>query len=75
MIIVSQGATKSGTTLAFEMTRATLETAGKLVQEWTPTRRLGGEEDLKGLAVLLASEASRHITGQAIAVDGGATIV
>ena len=36
---------------------------------------LGGEEDLKGLAVLLASEASRHITGQAIAVDGGATII
>jgi enoyl-[acyl-carrier-protein] reductase (NADH) len=25
--------------------------------------------------VLLASEASRHITGQAIAVDGGASIV
>jgi NAD(P)-dependent dehydrogenase (short-subunit alcohol dehydrogenase family) len=58
-----------------KMTRATLETAGKLIQEWTPTRRVGGEEDLKGLAVLLASEASRHITGQAIAVDGGATII
>ncbi|HEU4350878.1 MAG TPA: SDR family oxidoreductase [Burkholderiales bacterium] len=58
-----------------KMTRATLETAGKLIQQWTPTRRLGDEEDLKGLAVLLASEASRHITGQAIAVDGGATIV
>lgn len=58
-----------------KMTRATLETAGKLIQEWTPTRRLGGEEDLKGLAVLLASEASRHITGQAIAVDGGASAV
>jgi gluconate 5-dehydrogenase len=57
------------------MTRATLETTGKLIQEWTPTRRLGNDEDLKGLAVLLASEASRHITGQAIAVDGGATIV
>ena len=58
-----------------KMTRATLESAGKLIEEWTPTRRLGGEEDLKGLAVLLASEASRHITGQAIAVDGGASIV
>ena len=33
------------------------------------------DEDLKGLAVLLASEASRHITGQAIAVDGGATVI
>ena len=58
-----------------KMTRATLETTGKLIQEWTPTRRLGGDEDLKGLAVLLASEASRHITGQAIAVDGGSTII
>ena len=58
-----------------KMTRATLDTAGKLIQEWTPTRRLGGNEDLKGLAVLLASEASRHISGQAIAVDGGASII
>jgi gluconate 5-dehydrogenase len=58
-----------------KMTRATLDTAGKVIQEWTPTRRLGGNEDLKGLAVLLASEASRHISGQAIAVDGGASII
>ena len=58
-----------------KMTRATLDTAGALIKEWTPTRRLGGEEDLKGLAVLLASEASRHITGQAIAVDGGASVI
>ena len=57
------------------MTRATLETTGKTIREWTPTRRLGNDEDLKGLAVLLASEASRHITGQAIAVDGGASII
>ncbi len=58
-----------------KMTRGTLDTMGKLSVELTPTRRLGNEEDLKGLAVLLASEASRHITGQAIAVDGGATIL
>ena len=58
-----------------KMTRATLDTAGKAVLEVTPTRRLGNDEDLKGLAVLLASEASRHITGQAIAVDGGATVI
>ena len=58
-----------------KMTRATLDTAGALIREWTPTRRLGGDEDLKGLAVLLASEASRHITGQAIAVDGGASAI
>jgi gluconate 5-dehydrogenase len=57
------------------MTRATLGTTGELIREWTPTKRLGNDEDLKGLAVLLASEASRHITGQAIAVDGGATVI
>lgn len=57
------------------MTQATLDALGKLVLEVTPTKRLGSDEDLKGLAVLLASEASRHITGQAIAVDGGATII
>jgi gluconate 5-dehydrogenase len=57
------------------MTRHTLDTAGKAVLDVTPTRRLGNDEDLKGLAVLLASEASRHITGQAIAVDGGATVI
>jgi NAD(P)-dependent dehydrogenase (short-subunit alcohol dehydrogenase family) len=58
-----------------KMTHATLDSAGELVRKATPTRRLGGPEDLKGLAVLLASESSRHITGQAIAVDGGAMLI
>lgn len=58
-----------------KMTKSTLDTLGRLVLETTPTRRLGNDEDLKGLVVLLASEASRHITGQAIAVDGGASII
>jgi len=57
------------------MTRATLASAGEEIRRATPTRRLGGEDDLKGLALLLSSEAGRHITGQAIAVDGGASIV
>jgi gluconate 5-dehydrogenase len=57
------------------MTKETLDTLGEMVREATPTRRLGNDEDLKGLVVLLASEASRHITGQAIAVDGGATLI
>ena len=55
--------------------KATLDSLTQLVLETTPTRRLGNDEDLKGLVVLLASEASRHITGQAIAVDGGASIL
>ena len=58
-----------------KMTKATLGTTGELIRDWTPTKRLGNDEDLKGLAVLLASEGSRHITGQAIAVDGGATVI
>jgi gluconate 5-dehydrogenase len=58
-----------------KMTKATLDTTGEMVRKVTPTRRLGGPEDLKGLAVLLATDAGRHITGQAIAVDGGASLV
>jgi gluconate 5-dehydrogenase len=58
-----------------KMTKATLDAMGDAMRKATPTRRLGGPEDLKGLAVLLASEASRHITGQAIAVDGGAMLI
>jgi len=58
-----------------KMTASTLDTAGKFVREGTPTQRLGNDDDLKGTVALLASEASRHITGQAIVVDGGATIV
>jgi NAD(P)-dependent dehydrogenase (short-subunit alcohol dehydrogenase family) len=40
----------------------------------TPLGRIGGGTDLQGAAVYLASEASRHVTGQYIAVDGGASI-
>ena len=58
-----------------KMTSVMLGETGKLVLDGTPTGRLGNEEDLKGLAVLLASEASRHITGQVIAVDGGASVI
>ena len=58
-----------------KMSRATFEKVLETIIEATPTRRVGGDEDLKGLVVLLASEASRHITGQAIAVDGGQTII
>ncbi|MBB1062122.1 SDR family oxidoreductase [Marilutibacter spongiae] len=40
-----------------------------------PLRRLGGDEDLKGAALLFASDAGSHITGQVLAVDGGYTAV
>jgi gluconate 5-dehydrogenase len=38
-------------------------------------RRLGDDDDLKGAAVLFASEAGKHITGQILAVDGGVSAV
>ena len=40
-----------------------------------PLRRLGDDEDLKGLVVLYASDACKHITGQYMAVDGGVSAV
>jgi gluconate 5-dehydrogenase len=40
-----------------------------------PLRRLGGDADLKGAALLFASDAGAHITGQVLAVDGGYTAV
>lgn len=36
-----------------------------------PLRRLGDDEDLKGITLLFASDAGKHITGQYMAVDGG----
>ncbi len=57
-----------------KMSRGLLEKIAPLVIAATPLQRLGGDEDLKGLIVFLASEASRYITGQSIAVDGGISI-
>ncbi len=40
-----------------------------------PLQRLGDDDDLKGAAVLFASAAGKHITGQLLAVDGGLSAV
>ena len=55
------------------MTAATLPPAHHArVLSKTPLGRVGGEDDLKGVAIFFASEASRHVTGQYVVVDGGA---
>jgi NAD(P)-dependent dehydrogenase (short-subunit alcohol dehydrogenase family) len=40
----------------------------------TPLRRIGEPDEIAGAAVFLASRAGSFVTGQAIVVDGGATI-
>lgn len=40
-----------------------------------PLNRLGDDEDLKGITLLYASDAGKHITGQWMAVDGGISVV
>jgi NAD(P)-dependent dehydrogenase (short-subunit alcohol dehydrogenase family) len=40
----------------------------------TPLRRIGEPDEIAGAAVFLASKAGSFVTGQAIVVDGGATI-
>ena len=58
------------------MTAGTLKTMGEeTLASHSPLGRLGDDEDLKGLCVLFASEAGKHITGQWLAVDGGVSVV
>ena len=59
-----------------KMTRGTLERYGvDTLAAHAPLRRLGDDDDLKGAALLFASQAGKHITGQILAVDGGASCV
>jgi gluconate 5-dehydrogenase len=59
-----------------KMTKGVLASIGvdKLAQG-SPLGRLGDDEDLKGAVVLFASDASKHITGQILAIDGGVSAV
>ena len=58
-----------------KMSQGMIDKAEQYIMEQTPMKRLGGSEDLKGLTVLLASDASAYITGQIVAVDGGYTSI
>lgn len=73
----SYGITVNGIAPGFfpsKMTNAFLEKTAPALLSRTPLGRLGDDQDLKGIAILLASDASRHITGQIVAVDGGMTV-
>ena len=59
-----------------KMTRGTLENLGEeKLAAHAPLKRLGDDEDLKGITLLYASDAGKHITGQWLAVDGGVSVV
>ena len=58
-----------------KLTAATLLEKGDELASHAPLGRLGDDEDLKGLCVLFASDAGKHITGQWMAVDGGVSVV
>jgi NAD(P)-dependent dehydrogenase (short-subunit alcohol dehydrogenase family) len=47
------------------------EVAQKKVLPRIPMRRWGSERDIGGVAVFLASDASRYMTGQTLTIDGG----
>jgi gluconate 5-dehydrogenase len=59
-----------------KMTYGTLEKLGvDRLSAHAPLRRLGDDEDLKGLTLLYASDAGKHVTGQWLAVDGGVSAI
>ena len=59
-----------------KMTVGTLKALGEdKLKAHAPRGRLGDNEDLKGLCVLYASNAGKHITVQWLAVDSGVSCV
>jgi NAD(P)-dependent dehydrogenase (short-subunit alcohol dehydrogenase family) len=59
-----------------KMTKGIIDMVGvEKLAEGAPLRRIGDDDDLKGAALLFASDAGKHITGQILAIDGGLTAV
>ena len=56
-----------------QMSSGIVERLGDRLGRAVPLGRIGGEDDLKGAVVYLASRASDYVTGQILAIDGGHT--
>jgi gluconate 5-dehydrogenase len=58
------------------MTKGLLQQLGaENMAKRAPLQRLGDDDDLKGVALLFASAAGKHITGQTLPVDGGVSAI
>ena len=59
-----------------DFARALWEDPARLaeIESRNPLRRVGEPDDVAGVAVFLAADAGRYVTGQTIVVDGGSTI-
>jgi 3-oxoacyl-[acyl-carrier protein] reductase len=60
--------------IATDMTKRLRVRAGDALLERIPQERFGDPGDVADLAVFLASDRAKYITGQAIAVDGGLSV-
>jgi len=54
-----------------KMMAATIDAFGDALVQSVPRKRIGVPEDMAGVAIFLASQASSYITGTTIPVDGG----
>lgn len=54
-----------------KLSNGLIEKGGEQILKVTPLNRFGTDEDLKGVALFLASKASDYVTGDVLVVDGG----
>ncbi|AXF56101.1 SDR family oxidoreductase [Salicibibacter kimchii] len=58
-----------------KMSKELMEKNNQAMLTFTPLRRFGGDDDLKGVTLFLASDASKYITGDVVVVDGGTSLM
>ncbi|AVK97126.1 glucose 1-dehydrogenase [Lysinibacillus sphaericus] len=58
-----------------KMSNVLIERGQDYLMGATPLKRLGAENDLKGVALFLAAAASDYVTGEVIVVDGGMSAI
>ncbi|QQK81262.1 SDR family oxidoreductase [Salicibibacter cibi] len=58
-----------------KMSKELMDKNSQAMLTFTPLRRFGGDDDLKGATLFLASDASKYITGDVVVVDGGTSLM